>query len=83
MGNRTVNYFLAVTAILVVLLLFVSYRARAFHYCFAFSERGQPRVLTADEPCNPDEQPLEWEILGGASKVRLVGNTIVKAFGAN
>jgi hypothetical protein len=70
-----------ITGMLVISGLFVSYRARAFHYCMGFRE--QARVVSTDEPCSPDEQPLEWEVLGYASRVKLVGSTIVKAFGAN
>jgi hypothetical protein len=82
MRKHSVSLVLAVVAgILVFSSLFVSFRARAFHYCMGFQE--QPRVVSIDEPCSSDEQPLEWEVLGYAARVKLVGSTIVKAFGAN
>jgi hypothetical protein len=84
MRNHSITLGLALIAsVLLISLLFVSYRARAFHYCVGFRELAQARVVSADEPCSPYEQPLEWEILGWASKLKLVGNTIVKAVGAN
>jgi hypothetical protein len=66
---------------LVVSLLFVSYRARAFHYCMGFREKT--RVVSVDEPCRADEQPLEWELLGYPARLKLVADTIVKSFGLN
>ena len=82
MRNRSITLMLAVVAsMLAISLLFVSYRARAFHYCMGF--RQQARVVSFDEPCSPDEQPLDWQVLGYGSKLKLVGSTIVKAFGAN
>lgn len=84
MRNHSITLGLALIAsVLLISLLFVSYRARTFHYCLGFRELAQARVVSSDEPCSPDEQPLEWEILGWASKLKLVGNTIVKAVGAN
>jgi hypothetical protein len=83
MGNRNINQAFAVIACIFLLLVFVSYRARSFHYCVGFKERAQARVGSADEPCSPEEQPLEWRILGLKSKLELVGNTIAKAFEGN
>ncbi len=82
MRKHSVSLILAVVASLLAFsLLFVSFRARAFHYCMGFQE--QARVVSIDEPCSPDEQPLEWEVLGYAGKLKLVGSTIGRAFGAN
>jgi hypothetical protein len=66
-----------------VLLLFVAYRARTFHYCVDDGERPQVRVKSNDEPCSPDEDPMEWKVLGLRAKFKLLGNTASKALGAN
>ena len=81
--NHNVSRVLAVLAgILVLLLLFASYRARGFHYC-AEEEEFHARVVSSDEPCGPDESPLEWRRLGWVSRLKLIGNTAAKAVGAN
>jgi hypothetical protein len=83
MENHNISRVLAVTAsIVVLLLLFAFYRARGFHYC-AEEEEFRARVVSSDEPCGPDESPLEWNRLGWASKLKLIGNTAAKAVGAN
>jgi hypothetical protein len=83
MENHNISRVLAVIAsIVVLLLLFASYRARDFHYC-AEEEEFQARVVSSDEPCGPDESPLEWRRLGWVSKLKLIGNTAAKAVGAN
>jgi hypothetical protein len=61
---------------LVLSLIFVSHRARAFHHCMGFRE--QTRVVSVNEPCRSDEQPLEWELLGYPARLKLVGTTILK-----
>jgi hypothetical protein len=62
--NYNISRVLAViTSIEVLLLLFASYRARGFHYC-AEEEEFQARVVSSDEPCGPDERPLDWNRLG-------------------
>ena len=83
MEKRNVTPALAAIAAVLVLLLFVAYRARAFHYCLEDGERPQVRVVTNDEPCSPDEGPMEWESLGLRSELKLLGMTAAKAFGAN
>ena len=83
MENQNISRLLAVMAgILVVLLLFASYRARGFHYCAAEQE-FHARVVSGDQPCSPDESPLEWNRLGWGSKLKLIANTAAKAAGAN
>jgi hypothetical protein len=53
MRKHSVSLVLAVVAsILMFSLLFVSFRARAFHYCMGFQE--QPRVVSIDEPCSSE-----------------------------
>ena len=82
MRKHSFSPVLAVIAgILVFSLLFVSFRARAFHYCMGFQE--QARVVSSDEPCSSDEQPPEWRVLGYAARLKLAGSTIVKAFATN
>ena len=83
MENHNISRLLMIMAgILAVLLFFASYRARGFHYCAAEQE-FHARVVSGDEPCGPDESPLEWNRLGWGSTLRLIGNTAAKAVGAN
>jgi hypothetical protein len=71
----------AIVGVFVLALpLFVAYRARAFHYCVDDGERPQVRVVSNDEPCSPDEGPIEWGRMGWQSKVKVLGNTAAKAF---
>jgi hypothetical protein len=72
---------LAVIAGVFVLVFFVSYRVRTFHYCAGFADRA--RVVSAEEPCSAEEQPLDWNVLGYVGKLKLAGSTVAKALGAN
>ncbi len=83
MQKRNITPALAAIAGVSVLLLFVAYRARAFHYCVGDGERPQVRVVSNDEPWSSDEGPMEWETLGLRSQLKLLGNIAAKAFGAN
>ncbi|MGO9258729.1 MAG: hypothetical protein ACLQU1_20775 [Bryobacteraceae bacterium] len=73
----------ALTAVFLCAALFVSYRARTFHYCAGTGDRPQARVAGSAESCAPDEEPLEFERLGWPGKLRLAARAAAKAFGAN
>ncbi|HEY1759059.1 MAG TPA: hypothetical protein VGG72_27050 [Bryobacteraceae bacterium] len=73
----------AIVGVLVLLSLFVAFRARTFHYCVEDGERPQVHVTGDDEPCGPDEGPIEWDSMGLPSRFRLLRDTAAKAFGAN
>jgi hypothetical protein len=73
---------------LVLLLVFVSYRAQTFHYCVGSDERAQrARLADSKEPCRADERPTDWPGLwrqeGLHSKLKMLVNTTSEAFGAN
>jgi hypothetical protein len=82
MQKRNITPVLAAIAGVLV-LLFVAYRARGFHYCVEEGERPQVRVVSSEEPCSPDEGRMELERLGLRSKLKLLGNIAAKALGAN
>lgn len=82
MQKRNITPVLAAIAVALV-LLFVVYRARGFRYCVEDGEHPQVRIVSSEEPCSPDEGPMELERLGLQSKLKLVGNIAAKAFGAN
>ena len=68
-------------AVLVLLLLFVGYRARTFHYCASTGDRPQARIVSGS--CAQDEEPLEWGRLGWPGRIKLAAATTAKAFGGN
>jgi hypothetical protein len=73
---------------LMLLALFVSYRAQTFRYCVADDERAQrARLVDGSEPCKADERPTEWRGLwrqaGLRSKLKMLVNTTSESFGAN
>ncbi len=78
-GSRLMG---AVAVAFLLAVLFVSYRARGFHYCAGTGNRPQARVAAGDEPCFPDEEPLEWQRLGWPGRVKLGARATAKAFGA-
>ena len=80
---------LAVTAgVLFLLVVFVAYRARTFHYCVEYGARARiSRLADHAGTCGPDEQPMGWRDLwreqGLRSKVKMLGATTLEAFGIN
>lgn len=71
-----------------LLVAFVSYRARTFHYCVGYGERERSsRLADSNEPCSPHEEPMDWQNLwrmeGLRSKVKMLGTTTAEAFGLN
>lgn len=72
-----------IAGILMLMALFVSYRARTFHYCASMGDRPQARVAGSAETCGPEEETLEWQRLGWPGKIKLAARTTAKAFGAN
>ncbi len=73
---------------LVLLPVFVSYRAHTFHYCVGSDERAQrARLAAGNEPCKADERPTDWQGLwrqeGLHSKLKMLVSTTSEAFGAN
>jgi hypothetical protein len=84
MQDRIVPRLLtALAGTFVLLVLFVAYRARTFHYCVGYEERDQGRVVSSTEPCRADEKPMGWKSQGWHSKLKLAGSTTAKALGAN
>ncbi len=88
MRNKSAGLWAIIAGILVLLPMFVSYRAKTFHYCVANDERAQrARLADSSEPCKADESPADWQELwrqqGLHSKLRMLANTTSEAFGGN
>jgi hypothetical protein len=83
MHKRNAAITEALAGILVLSIMFVSWRARTFHYCFGYGGRGAARVTSGAEPCAPDETPGDWRRAGWLGKIELVGTAAAKAFGGN
>jgi hypothetical protein len=77
-ANRLVG---VIAGVLLLTLLFVSYRVRTFHYCASLTERPQARVAAGAESCGPEEEPLQFERLGWPGKIKLAARATAKAFG--
>jgi hypothetical protein len=75
--------FAVVAGVLLLTLLFVSYRARTFHYCAGIGDRPAARVADSAAPCRADEEPLEFRRLGWPGSLKLAAQATAKAFGAN
>jgi F0F1-type ATP synthase beta subunit len=80
---------LAITAgTLVLVAVFVAWRAQTFHYCVGSGERERKsRFADLSETCSADEQPMAWrelwQVEGMRSKVKMLGRTTAEAFGLN
>jgi hypothetical protein len=88
MQYKNAGLWAIIAGILVLLPVFVSYRAQTFHYCVAYDERAQrARLADNSEPCKPDERPTDWRGLwrqqGLHSKLKMLVNTTSEAFGVN
>ena len=73
----------ALAAALLLGLVLVSYRARTFHYCATTGPRPEARVAAGEEPCRPDEEPLETGRLGWPGKIKLAAKAAAKVCGAD
>ena len=69
--------------VLVLIFLFIGYRAQTFHYCASIGGRPEARLVNGSEPCGPDEEPLEWRRLGMPGRIKLAVRTAAKAFRPN
>jgi hypothetical protein len=86
MQNQVARLVTVIAAAVILLVVFVSYRARTFHYCVGNNERSQTSHLAdGNQPCSPDEQLMDWREkwsqLGWREKFRTLGTTAVEAFG--
>jgi len=70
-------------AVLLLLLLFVGYRVRTFHYCVPVGGRPQARIVSGSETCGTNEEQLEWRRMGIPGRIRLAARTVGEAFGLN
>lgn len=70
---------------LVLLLVFVVYRARTFNYCVGYGDRLS--IVAGDQSCAADENPIEfsvaWRVQGLAGKFKTVGRTVARSFAPN
>ena len=68
----------------ILLLIFIAYRARGFHYCAGNEERPHITVAAGSQECGPGEAPMElrtmWREQGLPSKIKMIGKTIARAF---
>jgi hypothetical protein len=85
MQNHNARLVTVIAGAVALLAVFVSWRARTFHYCVGNGERAQNSRLTdGNEPCAPNEQPMDWQDQwrerGLRSKLRMLGSTTVEAF---
>jgi hypothetical protein len=73
-----------ISAMFLLLVVFVTYRARTFHYCVEMGARPHSRLVGIDETCAPGEIPMEWQGLwremGMRSKLGMLVSTTVDAF---
>ncbi len=88
MQGKNAGLWAIIAGALVLLVVFVSYRAQTFHYCVGDGEREQrARVADSSEPCKADERPTEWRGLwrqaGLHAKLKMLVYTTSEAFGAN
>ena len=88
MQGKNAGLLAIIAGALVLIVVFVSYRAQTFHYCVGYDEREQrARVVDSSQPCRADEVPAEWPGLwrqaGLRSKLKMLVNTTSEAFGAN
>lgn len=81
-GNR-IGLIVTLTVALLLMLLFVGYRTRTFHYCASAGDRPEARVVGGSQSCGQDEEPLEWQRLGWPGRMKLAASAAAKAFSAN
>jgi len=72
-------------ALLVVLIVFVAYRARTFTYCAGYEARNSRfSIVGANQVCGAGEEPEAfpalWRREGLAAKFKTIGQTAVHAF---
>jgi hypothetical protein len=88
MQHHNARLFAVTAGTLVLLAVFVAYRAQSFHYCVGSGERERKsRLAGPAETCSPDEQQMGWKDLwrveGMRSKVKMPGRTTLEAFSLN
>jgi hypothetical protein len=88
MQNQNARLLTITAATLILVAVFVAWRAQTFHYCVQ-NGRGEQKSRFTDnsDTCSPNEQPMGWHELwrveGGRSKLKLLGRTTAEAFGLN
>jgi hypothetical protein len=84
MQSNNARLLAIVAGTLLLLVVFVSFRAQTFHYCVDESVQSF-RLSDSSEPCRADERPMEWRGLwreeGLRSKFRMLRTTVAEAFG--
>jgi hypothetical protein len=88
MQNHNARLLTVAAGTLILVGVFVAWRAQNFHYCVQNGGRDQKsRFADLSETCSPNEEPMDWHELwkmeGGRSKIKLLGQTTAKAFGLN
>ena len=88
MQNHSARLLTIIAGTLILVGVFVAWRAQNFHYCVQNSRRDQKsRFAGLSETCSPGEEPMGWHELwrveGGRSKLKLLGQTTAEAFGLN
>jgi len=86
MQGNNARLLAIIAGTLMLLVVFVSYRARTFRYCVDESAHSS-RLADGREPCTADERLVEWRGLwqeeGLRSKPKMLWTTIIEAFGLN
>jgi len=77
------RFFATLVGALLLTLVFVSYRARSFHYCAGTGDHPAVRVVDSATPCGSDEVPLEIRSVGWRGRLKLAAQTTARAFDAN
>jgi len=75
----------AAGAILAVLIAFVAYRARTFHYCAGYGSRNpHVNIVASDQSCGAGEESTAfrnvWQAEGLPAKAKMMRQTVVHAF---
>ena len=87
MANQNPSRTLGLLAAAVLLIvLFVAYRARTFTYCVGFDDRSNGRAVPNAQSCGAGEREMErvdWQRRGLRSKIKLAGSTVARAFGVD
>jgi len=73
--------FVLAAAMVLLFALFVTYRARNYHYCASLDPRPQARIAGPDGVCGPNEEPLDVRRMGWFGRIRLGAKTAGKALG--
>lgn len=71
--------------LLVLLIAFVAYRARTFHYCAEYETRNSHfSIVSGDQVCGAGDEltPLQnlWRRAGTYGKVKMIGQMVVHSF---